>query len=129
MMPHDMIFNRDWYERLDGRGEYDDYMAETGRLSPDRRIELKLLLSSCDPRHYHMLPDLSDDAGVRSVLRYYIPRPKHEIAAIWRHQADWRQVADALGVPEDERVEDAGLDAEEEPIVALAEPANARRAA
>ena len=35
----------------------------------------------------------------------------------------------SAGVPEDERVEDAGLDAEEEPIVAMAEAAGARHAA
>lgn len=129
MMPHDMIFNRDWYDKLDGRPEYDEYLAEAARLSPDRRHELKTLLSSCDPRHYHMLPGLTDDDGIRSILQFYMPRPKDQLATIWRRQADWQQVAHALGVPEDERVEDAGLDAEEEPILALAEPSRARKAA
>ncbi len=48
---------------------------------------------------------------------------------IWRRQADWITVANTLGVPEDERVEDAGLDAEEEPIVAFAERARTGKAA
>lgn len=129
MMPHDMIFNRDWYERLDGRGEYDQFMAESSRLSPDRLHELKTLLSSADPSRYSTLPDLTDDAGIRSILQFYMPRPKHELTDIWRRQASWQQVASDLGVPEDERVEDAGLDAEEEPIVAVADKTAARRAA
>lgn len=129
MMPHDMIFNRDWYERLDGRGEYDQFMAESSRLSPDRLHELKTLLSSADPSRYGTLPDLTDDAGIRSILQFYMPRPKHELTDIWRRQASWQQVASDLGVPEDERVEDAGLDADEEPIVAVADHTAARRAA
>ncbi|TCP72973.1 radical SAM protein [Sphingomonas sp. PP-CE-1G-424] len=129
MMPHDMIFNRDWYDKLDGRGEYDQYLAEAKRLSPERRHELKTLLSSCDPRHYHTLPGLTDDEGIRSILQFYMPRPKDELMSIWRKQAEWSAVAHALNVPEDERVEDAGLDAEEEPIITIAEPARARKAA
>jgi len=129
MMPHDMIFNRDWYDKLDGRGEYDQYLAEANRLSPERRHELKTLLSSRDPRHYHTLPGMTDDAGIRSILQFYMPRPKDELKSIWRKQAEWTAVAHALNVPEDERVEDAGLDAEEEPIVAVAESTRARQAA
>lgn len=129
MMPHDMIFNRDWYDRLDGRAEYDEYLAQASRLSPERRHKLKTLLSSCDPRHYHTLPGQTDDEGIRSILQFYMPRPKHELVDIWRRQADWQQVVSALNVPEDERVEDAGLDADEEPIVALADAAGARKAA
>lgn len=129
MMPHDMIFNRDWYDKLDGRPEYDQYLAEARRLSPERRHELRELLSSCDPRHYHTLPQLTDDAGIRSILQFYMPRPKDELKNIWRKQAEWSAVAHAMNVPEDERVEDAGLDAEEEPIVATAEPGRQRKAA
>jgi hypothetical protein len=129
MMPHDMIFNRDWYDKLDGRPEYDQYLAEANRLSLERRHELKTLLSSCDPRHYHTLPSLTDDAGIRSILQFYMPRPKDELKMIWRKQTEWSAIAHALNVPEDERVEDAGLDAEEEPIVAVAELKCGRQAA
>lgn len=129
MMPHDMIFNRDWYDKFDGRPEYDQYVAEANRLSPERRHELKTLLSSCDPRHYHKLPGMTDDAGIRSILQFYMPRPKDELTKIWSKQAEWGAVAHALGVPEDERVEDAGLDAEEEPIITVAEPGRERHAA
>ena len=58
-----------------------------------------------------------------------MPRPKHELTDIWRRQASWQQVARELDVPEDERVEDAGLDADEEPIVTIADHTATRRAA
>jgi hypothetical protein len=118
MMPHDMIFNRDWYDKQGGRAEYDEYVAQASRISPDRRHELMTLLSSCDPRHYPSLPDMTDDAGVRNILQFYMPRSKELLAAIWNKRGEWPKVAVDLGVPEDERVEDAGLDAEEEPIEA-----------
>ncbi|KTE21715.1 MULTISPECIES: hypothetical protein [unclassified Sphingopyxis] len=120
MMPHDMIFNRDWYDKQGGRAEYDDYVAQASRLSPDRRHELITLLSSCDPRHYPTLTEMTDDAAVRSILQFYMPRSKELLAAIWSGRGSWPKVAADLGVPEDERVEDAGLDAEEEPIEASA---------
>ncbi|WP_186402121.1 radical SAM protein [Sphingopyxis sp. P1IMeth2] len=126
MMPHDMIFNRDWYDKQGGRAEYDDYVAQASRLSPDRRHELITLLSSCDPRHYPTLTEMTDDAAVRSILQFYMPRSKELLAAIWSGRGSWPKVAADLGVPEDERVEDAGLDAEEEPIEA---PANRKVAA
>lgn len=125
-LPHDMIFYRDWYERLDGRAEYDEYLAKAARLSPERRLELKALLSSCDPRHYSGLADLTDDDAIRAILPFYIPRSKEETSSIRQRQAAWSEVAADLNVPEDERVEDAGLDADEEPVEA---PVQSRRRA
>jgi hypothetical protein len=107
LMPQDMIFNRDWFDRLDGRGEYDSFRSEFARLSPSRRDELKHLLSSVDPRFFPDLIDQTDDDGLRSILRYYVLRPKAEMMSIWQRQKPIDP--DAL-VPDDERVEDAALD-------------------
>ena len=54
LMPHDYIFNRDWYERFDGRSELGDYLSEARKLDSDR-AELVELLSSCDPRDFDKL--------------------------------------------------------------------------
>jgi hypothetical protein len=110
LMPHDMIFNRDWYEHLGGKAEYIQFHAELARLSPARRDELKQLVSSVDPRHFALLPDQIDDDALRSILRFYVPRPKEELMAIWAKQSP----SAVELVPEDERVEDAGLEYEEE---------------
>lgn len=109
LMPHDMIFNRDWYERLDGRGEFDQFQSEFARLSSSQRDELKALVSSVDPRHFPRLVEEADDV-LRSILRFYMPRPKSELMAIWARQPDQRLEL----VPEEERVEDATLDYDED---------------
>jgi len=48
LMPHDFIFNRDWYEHYGGRAQLDEYRAEFDRLEASERVELLELLSSCD---------------------------------------------------------------------------------
>ena len=71
-----------------------------------------------------------DAGGAVAQVQGSRPRPyKVRIGVPAFGKAEWGEVADALGVPEDERVEDAGLDADEEPIVAVAEPARAMQAA
>lgn len=107
LLPQDMIFNRDWFQRLDGRGEYDSFRAEFTRLSPSRRDELKHILSSVDPRFFPTLVDEVDDDGLRSILRYYVLRPKAEMMTIWQRQ---KPIEPEALVPDDERVEDAALE-------------------
>ena len=50
--PHHMIFNRQWYERYEGRGEFDDYRAALHGLSPSEHAELLGFLSSRNPAEY-----------------------------------------------------------------------------
>src|SRR6266849_8954124 len=50
LRPHHFIFNRDWYEHLNGRDEFEEFMSEFRHLSPTDRIELLALLSSVEPR-------------------------------------------------------------------------------
>ena len=106
-LPHDMIFNRDWYEFGAGRGEFEDYQRAFARLSETDRAELLALLSSCDPRHFHTLREAADSDALRAILPFYVPRPKEEWLAIWQSK---RSAAVKTGPAEDERVEDAGLD-------------------
>lgn len=125
MMPHDMIFNRDWYDKLGGRAELDQFRTEFGRLPDPRREELRDLLSSVDPRHFHTLPAMTDSDALRSVLRFYVPRSKEELRGIWARQGG---VTAVELVPEDERVEDAGLEYEE-PVMETDLPVPAPRRA
>ena len=115
MMPHDFIFNRDWYERFDGRGEFDDFGAAFSKLGAGERSELAELLSSTDPRNFARLPELATTSSLRSVLRFYEPKPKDELLAIWAKQKILLRGEDPadLGLAEDERVEDAGLEYDE----------------
>ncbi len=109
-LPHDFIFNRDWYEHREGRAELDSFEAEFSRLTTEDRAELVTLLSSCDPRDFIALGDHTTNIAVRRVLPYYAPRPKAQLFAIWAQQKARGRGALDLGLPEDERVEDAGLD-------------------
>lgn len=109
-MPHDFIFNREWYERLDGRAEYDEYRAAYSRLCAEDRSELIRLLSSCDPRHFGTLPGFAKSASLKSVLQFYIPVAKSELARMWAKQKQISKHSHEFGLAEDEMVEDAGLE-------------------
>ncbi|QIG78587.1 radical SAM protein [Stakelama tenebrarum] len=110
-MPHDFIFNRDFYDKGPGRGEFDDFESAFNRLTDTDVAELLGLLSSRDPRHFHTLPDEADSDALRAVLPFYIPKPKEEWMPIWR--AAKAKTREETGPCEEERVEDAGLDYED----------------
>jgi hypothetical protein len=120
LLPHDLIFNREWYERLDPDRRMEAHSAEVAKLDSYERSELIELLSSCDPREFTGLSAKASTTAVKRVLPFYIPVPKEELYRIWEKQKDLARhkslVAPAL--PEDERVEDAGLEDEEEVTVA-----------
>jgi hypothetical protein len=88
------------------------------------------LLSSRDPREFVMLSDFAANDKVRRILRFYIPASKDELTTIWSTQKELVRLESMsdLGLAEDERVEDAGLDYEEESIAIAAELAPKRRA-
>lgn len=123
-LPHDFIFNRDWYESRDGRAEYDSFLADFAMLTADDRAELLTLLSSRDPRDFPTLAGETDTASIRRILPYYTPRSKEELFAIWAKQKARGASEVDLGLPDDERVEDAGLDDEDD---ASGEPTSSLR--
>lgn len=116
MMPHDFIFNRDWYEKADPQGRLGDFHEAYGRLDATDRAELQGLLSSCHPQAFAALAGSATTAAVRRVLAYYVPASKDELAEIWSQQRALKRTpqADEIGPAEDERVEDAGLDCDED---------------
>lgn len=109
--PQHFTFNRFWYERYEGKAEFDDFQRAFGKLTQADRAELSFLLSSVEPREFVNLAQQTQNLRLRRVLPFYaLPTKDHE-AKIWetmRSRAN--EVAElALSVPEDERVEDAGL--------------------
>jgi len=110
--PHQFIFNREWFDNGGGRGELDDYTAASKKLSESQRAELLALLSSCDPRDFHHLVKGCNDAALKAVLRFHIQIPKEKEREIWAKQRELKALAVPveLGLTEEERVEDAGLD-------------------
>jgi hypothetical protein len=110
LRPHHFIFNRQWYERLDGKAEFDEFTSQFGRLSESDRQELATLLSSVEPRNIGALPERTSNSGVRKILPFYKGLSKTDEARIWALQKTRLD----LTIPDDERVEDAGLDVGDE---------------
>ena len=67
-----------------------------------------MLLSSCDPRYFPRLLDGATDSQIRKILHHYIYISKDLEEVIWQKQSNAVQ-PEASEVPDDERVEDAGL--------------------
>jgi hypothetical protein len=115
LRPHHFIFNRDWYETLDGKREFDQYQRDVNRLSASDKEELLGLLSSCDPRNFGKLSQHTSNARLGNILEYYHPLGKQEEAMIWeRQRALAVSKTSELGLAPDEFVEDAGL--EDDPV-------------
>lgn len=119
LRPHHFIFNREWYEALGGHAQFEEYQREFKKLSSPEKVELLGLISAVDP---HELPGqlrLAASSRVRSIMKHYLPLAKNEEAEIWAKQRVMRQQEDpSIVVPDDERVEDAGLNYEDAPVQA-----------
>lgn len=108
LRPHHFIFNREWYEQRAGKSEFETYLAEMRKLSTSDRAELLALVSSCDPKFFPTLPSRASNMRLKKILRFYVPLPKDKEAEIWKLQ----RAAAVATLPEDEHVEDAGLEEE-----------------
>ena len=112
--PHHMIFNRQWYERYEGRGELDEHRAGFRRLSPSERAELLAFVSAHNPAQYE--PNLRTlPANIRAVARAYVPLERErelEIRRIQRIRLENERSA-TVNLSAEEIVEDAGLEDEE----------------
>lgn len=119
--PHRFIFNRDWYESLGGRAEFEEYTSVLCRLTAAQRVELIAFLSSVDPRHFKSVQASCPDPLLKEILEHYLPIPKEEEREIWAQVKDAKAASALMAevLPPDEQVEDAGLfdDEFEAPVV------------
>ena len=109
LRPHHYIFNREWYESCGGKAEFDEFICCMARLSVSEKNELLSLLSSTEPRHFVGLPLQTTNTAIKKVLAFYVPISKDVEARIWARQRKKGQEK-LRGLPEDQHVEDAGLD-------------------
>ena len=123
LRPHHMIFNRFWYKPGGGgEAEFSEFQTSFGKLSESQKTEMLRLLSEVmfdlpgKPRltREQLRERFSQehDDLLRRTLEFYIPPTKNEERKIWELQkvARMKAAADAnFGLPEDEVVEDAGL--------------------
>lgn len=112
--PHHFIFNRDWYEKYEGQAELLEYKTEMRELTPTDYASLRELLHDTEPSEIRQRQNSASSPRVRSVLQHYLPLAKKSEAAMWARQKTIKQALDpSLIVPDEERVEDAGLFAED----------------
>jgi hypothetical protein len=110
MRPERFLFNRAWYEQLGGRAEFEEYMKDMAKLSQTDRSELMALLSGTRPSQFAALTGATQNSAVKSAIHWYAPMPKDQEALIWQQAKLARvEAANEVTVPDDERVEDAGL--------------------
>ena len=128
--PHHMIFNRQWYERYEGRAELDEYRASFRGLSSSERAELLAFVSAHNPGQYaRHLRDLP--LNIRTVARAYVPMEKErelEVRRVQRLRLQKERGA-VINLTSEEIVEDAGLDEDERTPMPMARPAKRRKAA
>lgn len=111
LRPEKYLFNRAWYEELDGKSEFAEFSNEFRRLSESDRQELACLLSSTKPSKFVNLSGMTANIAVRRILAFYRPLADAVEENIWRQSKLRRsqEVEDELDIPADELVEDAGL--------------------
>ncbi len=113
--PHKFIFNRVWFEELDGAAELAEYEAEAGRLSNSDRADLLQALTAFETKgRYEYARAAISNPRVARLFKFYSPLANEEEAAIWRRQRELLLSKDAepILVPDEQRVEDAGLELE-----------------
>jgi hypothetical protein len=111
LRPHHFIFNRFWYERFGGRAEYEEYTTVSSSLTAVERSEFLGILSSFENRHFGKVLSEIRSAKLRKLFHFYRPLTDEQEVVIWRRQKAMSQDENpACQVPDDERVEDAGLE-------------------
>lgn len=110
LRPQHMLFNRFWYQSHGGRAEFDEFLKAFSVLTESDKADLAKLLSGSEPRLYGSLGSKTTNLNLKKVLPFYGIPSKTEEAEIW---AKMKLIAknkdDVPEIPEDERVEDAGL--------------------
>jgi hypothetical protein len=109
--PHKFIFNRDWFEKFEGQEEFEAYEEVASALSPSDKSDLLAVLRNYEPSKFDALRNTISNGRVARIFEFYQPLTHEEEREIWELQKSKRESKIPL-LPDDERVEDAGLDFE-----------------
>jgi len=123
--PHHMIFNRHWFERYEGRREFDEYQSAMRKLSASEKAELLNFLSSRIPSLFEKsLGELPK--ALQGIARFYVPMGRETELQVRTLQQSRKgsQPYGNIRLSAEEIVEDAGL---EEPDTDEIRPAPKRK--
>ncbi|HEV7512726.1 MAG TPA: hypothetical protein VGO27_13605 [Candidatus Acidoferrum sp.] len=111
LRPHHFIFNRLWYDEFGGSAEFEEYSSLLSKLAPTEKADLITILSSFENRHYDRILASISDPQMRQIFQFYRPLTDREEVAIWEKQKLLKKKQNnSPEIPDDERVEDAGLE-------------------
>jgi hypothetical protein len=113
--PHKFIFNRAWFEELEGAAELAEYETEASRFTDGDRADLLKALTAFESNgRYESARATISNSKVARLFRFYAPLAHADEAAIWHKQKELRSTknAETVLVPDEQRVEDAGLELE-----------------
>ncbi|NKB32617.1 MAG: radical SAM protein [Pseudomonadales bacterium] len=111
-LPHKFIFNRTYYEELDGKPELIEYKSEYAKLNDSEKEELVSLISDRLPKQYPTAVNATKNSKIKKLIPFFYHLNGAVERKIWDQQAEYRKRAKVIEfvVPEDEKVEDAGLE-------------------
>ena len=114
LMPHDFIFNREWFEKHDANQRLQSWDADFRKLDSNDRQELVDDLSSCGPSEFSGLARRTNSPRLKRILPFYVPLPRNEKEAIWNMKKSRARYGNgsALNYSKEEHVEDAALEEE-----------------
>lgn len=112
MQPHHFIFNRAWYEELGGRQDLEDFQEEVRGLTVSDKGDLLAALSVFENRKFEAIRAGISNRKVARLFRFYKGLDDQVERNIWDRQklsanGEWTGFNN---IPEDELVEDAGLE-------------------
>ena len=111
--PHKFIFNRNWFEQLGGREEFEEYLSISSTLTPSDKNDLLSVLARYEQSKYDGLQSNISNERVANLFRFYKPLPHEAEREIWDMQKAMKSAKSKdPKLPDDERVEDAGLEIE-----------------
>ena len=108
--PHHFIFNRQWYEQHGGKAEFENYQSKFSNLSENDRNQLFELLSSGPPSTWVKAFKTLPSGNFKDILNHYLPLSQDKDRRIWDSMKQLSSVCADTLIPNDERVEDAGLE-------------------
>jgi hypothetical protein len=106
--PHHYLFNREWYKNYGGSSELEEYLKKMSKLSLNDKNELLEVLT-LNPSEYKKDSIGRTNKVKAIVMDHYLPLKTMDERKIWDAMKTQRKIPNTYNLPEDERVEDAGL--------------------
>ncbi len=109
-LPHKFIFHRDWYQKYEGRAEFDEYRSQYNSLSESEKEEVLELLCENTQSRYKEASMMLKNTKVQNVVKFFEPLTTEETINISQKQKKLKSESFEIKMMDDEIVEDAGLD-------------------